>query len=350
MTNEKPAWAERTLGHMPGLGNDRPRGGAEIKGELDPGPAVVRYLYDNSRVDAQWSVLEERGFTWWADGLAQRVWAELAFDDDGIEICRVFAETELARGVGSATDAMKVIDPLNGLSAGSALVIDPDAGTIRSVASVWIHEQTSEILARSFSVTAAIQIAQAQTQGPLLAPLVDGELAISEHPDSGPRPEPDEMLGLLDLVTSDGASPSLWVGAEMTTALEMVQSLPIVTLATGDETGMSIEVPFRQATALVEVDATEPHPSLGNGMLVRLSLPGGANPGPEWAAMLNQLELDSLTRSQFIGSWVGSASFPTHVSFYPNLLARTGMGVVNIALSMINRVGWLAQEERATEA
>lgn len=350
MTNEMPTWAGGALGDMPGLGNERPGGGAEIKAELDPGLSVVRYLYDNSRVDAQWSVLEERGYTWWADGLAQRVWVEPALDDDGIEICRVIAETELVRRFGSVADATRIIDPLNGLSAGSALVIDPDARTIRSVASMWTHEQTSQIVARSFSVVAAIQVAQAQAQGPMLAPLVDGELALSEHPDSGPRPEPDEMLGLLELVASDGANPSLWVGAEMATALEMVQSVPIVTLATGDETGMSIEVPFGQATALIQVDATEAHPSLGNGMLVRLSLPGDANPGPEWAAMLNRSELDSLTRAQFIGSWVGSASFPTHVSFYPNLLARTGMGVVNIALSMIDRVGWLAQEGHASKA
>ena len=49
-----------------------------------PGLAVLRYLYDNSRVDAQWSVLGERGYTWWADGLAQRAWSEPALDDDGI--------------------------------------------------------------------------------------------------------------------------------------------------------------------------------------------------------------------------------------------------------------------------
>jgi len=112
--DEMTTWADTGLGEMPGLGNERARGGAEVKAELEPGLAVVRYLYDNSRVDSEWSVLEERGFTWWADDLAQRVWAEPGFDDDGIEIFRVFAQTDLVRGVEDVAGAMQAIDAFNG--------------------------------------------------------------------------------------------------------------------------------------------------------------------------------------------------------------------------------------------
>jgi len=41
----------------------------------DPGLAVVEHLYKQMQIDAQWSVRQERGFTWWGDRLAQRVWA-----------------------------------------------------------------------------------------------------------------------------------------------------------------------------------------------------------------------------------------------------------------------------------
>ena len=97
------------------------------------------------------------------------------------------------------------------------------------------------------------------------------------------------------------------------------------------------------------MDTVEAHPGLGNGMVVRLSLPSAAGPGPEWAAMRNNQELDSLTRSQFVGSWVGSADFATFVSFYPNMLARTGMGAINVALLSINRAGWIAGEGRSSD-
>ena len=350
MTSELATWTDVELGEMPGMGNERPRGGAEIKGELEPGLAVVRYLYDNSRVDAEWSVVRERGYTWWADGLAQRVWSEAAFDDDGIEVSRLFVETDLVRGVADEAAAVRAVDSLNGLSAGSALVFEPDAGTIRSVASMWVHEQMLDPVARSLSVIGAIQVAQAQQQATMLVPMVGGELAVTSHPESGVRPDPDEMLGVLAIVRMEGQAQPHWVGEAMESALEQLQRMPKVVLATGDETGITLEVPYGGATALIRLDTSWAHPDLGTGLMARLSLPGDGSHGPEWAAMRNRQELDSLTRAHFIGGWIGSTPFPTHLSFYPNLLANTGMAAVNIALSTINRVDWIAEERRSREA
>ncbi len=336
------AWSDPELGEAQGLGDDRPRGGAEVKTELDPGLAVVRYLYDNSRIDQGWAVLEDRGFTWWGSDLAQRVWSEPGLDDDGIEIFRVFARTALLKEVSDVPRATQGVDGLNAMSVGSALVVDPGARTVSSIASMWVHQDTAGWVSSTFSVIAAIQVAQAHEQASALAPLLTGEPASSGHPDSGVRTEADEMLGLLAVVGADGEGPSLWAGDEMVETLRQLRQLPIVTLATGDETGISLELPYRQTTTLIQLDTNEPHPALGNGLLVRISLPGDRGPGPDWASMRNHQELDSLTRSHFLGSWVGSARFPTFVSFYPNLTARTGMGSLNIAFSTINRAMWVA--------
>ena len=81
---------------------------------------------------------------------------------------------------------------------------------------------------------------------------------------------------------------------------------------------------------------------MGHGLLVRVSLPGDAGPGPDWAAMRNRQETESLTRSHFLGSWVGAAQFPTFVTFYPNFMEPAGMSTLNIILSTTNRVRWLA--------
>ena len=343
MANEVARWTQPDLGAMSGLGDDRPRGGAEIKQELEPGLAVVRYLYDNSRVDGQWSVLGERGYTWWADGLAQRVWSEPSLDDDGIEVYRLFVETDLVRGVSDQAAAVRVIDDMNGLSAGSALVLDPEADTVRSVASVWVHEQTLQGVAASLSVIGAIQVAQASRQATMLAPLVGGEPALSSHPEAGARPTPDEMLGVLALVRMDGQATPQWAGEPMEFTLGQAQRLPVVVLATGDDTGVTMEVPFNGTTALIQLEADADHPDLGSGMTARLSLPEADPGGAEWAAEQNREELRALTRAHFIGGWVGSASFPTFQAFYPNMLARSGMGAMNIALSMIGRARWMAQ-------
>jgi hypothetical protein len=347
MTNEQATWTDTSLGQMPGLGNARPRGGAEIKAELDPGLAVVRYLYDNSRVDAEWSVREERGFTWWADGLAQRVWCDPGFDDEGIEIHRLFVETDLVRGVEDATESVRAADSFNGLTAGSALVFEPQAGTIRSVASMWVHEQSVEWIARSLSVIGAIQVAQAQQQATMLVPMAGGELALSAHPESGPRPEPDEMLGVLEIVRMDGRAAPGWAGEQMAVALEQLRALPAVVLASGDDEGITLEVPYGQATALIQLDTSWAHPDLGAGLLARLSLPGDAAPGPESAARRNRQELAALTRAHFTGGWIGSGPFAVYLSFFPNMLSRTGLGVTNIALSMIGRARWTAEDAGA---
>ena len=303
MATDVAPWTATDLGAMPGLGNDRPAGGAEIKTELEPGLAVVRYLYDNSRVDARWSVLQERGYTWWADGLAQRVWSEPAFDDDGIEIYRLFVETDLVRGMPVTEAASRAVDELNGLSAGSILVFDEDEATIRSVASMWVHEQSLEWIARSLSVIGAAQVAMAQGQATTLVPMLGGEMALSSHPESGIRPQPDEMLGVLELVRMNGREGSLWVGDEMTLALEQMQRVPAVTLATGDETGVTMEVPFGDATALIQLDTTWEHPDLGSGLVSRLSLPReGA--GPAWAAQQNRREI-ALAHAVAPRRWLG---------------------------------------------
>ena len=343
MTTDVAPWTATDLGAMPGLGNDRPAGGAEIKTELEPGLAVVRYLYDNSRVDARWSVLQERGYTWWADGLAQRVWAEPAFDDDGIEIYRLFVETDLVRGMPVTEAASRAVDELNGLSAGSILVFDEDEATIRSVASMWAHEQSLEWIARSLSVIGAAQVAMAQGQATTLVPMLGGEMALSSHPESGIRPQLDEMLGVLELLRMNGREGSLWAGDEMTLTLEQMQPVPAVILATGDETGVTMEVPFGGETALIQLDTTWEHPDLGSGLVSRLSLPREGT-RPAWAAQQNRREVHSLTRSHLVGGWVADSPFPTFRAFSPNILARTGFAAVNVALSMIGRARWMAEE------
>jgi hypothetical protein len=342
-----PAWMNPTLGDSRGVGNDRPRGPAESKRELDPGLAVVRFAYDNSRVDQRWSAPEERGYAWWAQRLRQRIWSEPGLDDEGIEVFRIFVRTDLVRGVTDTAQARLAVDAANAMAAGSALIVDAEAGTVSSVASMWVHEQTREWVARTLSVVAAIQVAQAHALVEVVALLTTGEPDVSAHPTSGLRPEPDEMLGLLDLVKQVGQRSSAWANADLVDTLGQVRGIPIVTRATGDESGMTLEVPYRQTPALIRLDTREAHPALGHGLLMQLSLPGDAGPGPDWAALRNQQETESLTRSHFLGSWVGSASFPTFVAFYPNLIQPAGMSTLNIILSTINRVRWLAELGRS---
>ena len=56
------------------------------------------------QIDAEWSLRSERELTWWGPRLAQRIWAETVMVEDGDDIVRVHAETDVVRNVNAAGD------------------------------------------------------------------------------------------------------------------------------------------------------------------------------------------------------------------------------------------------------
>lgn len=340
--SEDRRWDDPDLGAVQGAGNERGAGRADIKKELEPGLAVVRFACDNSRVDLDWSQRDGRGFTWWGHRLPQRIWAEPPIEDAGIAITRVLASTDVVRGIADLAQAAAVVDKVNSLVLTSALVVDEGERTIRAIASAWVHGQSVEWAAPLFSIVAATQVAAAEQQADVLAALAGGEVAVSEHPVSGARPDADEMCGLLGLLEADGQGGSRWAGGDMKAALEVVRSMPGVTLATGDAAGITAEVVHGPRTSLVQLTTHERHPTYGSGMLVRVSLPVHLEDGPGWAAETNRREVATLVRSHFLGSWVGGSRFPSFVAFYPNFMAYSRVGVVNVAMSTVLRASWAA--------
>ena len=65
--------------------------------ERDYGLEAVTFVRERLQVDTQWAEPIDRGFRWWAGPLAQSVWAEPLFDDDGIVVSRVHVRTDLLR-------------------------------------------------------------------------------------------------------------------------------------------------------------------------------------------------------------------------------------------------------------
>src|SRR5205823_6535547 len=117
----------------------------------------------------------------------------------------------------------------------------------------------------------------------------------------------------------------VWQGEEVKEAVEQLQGPPCIR-ATGDDrgAGLAAEFPFFERTSLLRATTEEAHPQFGSGILFRLSLPL-TDPKEDWpkrALDLNTLELPSLTRSPFLGSWCagdhGDQAI-TFVSCYPNI-------------------------------
>ena len=74
------------------------------------------------QIDPEWSVREERNLTWWGHRLAQRIWAETVMIEDGDEIVRVHAETDVLRNVNTEAHAIQSLSILNRNASLSAYV------------------------------------------------------------------------------------------------------------------------------------------------------------------------------------------------------------------------------------
>jgi hypothetical protein len=333
-------------------GDARPRGPLELVGDLDAGAAAVRWVFDAMRIDPEWSVWEERGFTWWGHGQAQRVWAEPGLDDDGFVVYRLHARADVVRSLDVGGDVLAKLNALNSMCVTSALVADADMGSVGYAASVWVHEETLEWVSRLFQLVVAIQAAHANAQGELLAGMIGGERAVSAHPESGLREVPDEMLGVMEqIVVPIGRESSRWRGPEMEAFVELEKRGPFVVFASGDDAGLTAEFPLLDRTALLQAVTDEPHPSLGNGMLVRLSLPEHVadEDGGSWANNMNGQELAVLTRSHFLGSWVVANGTPTFVTFYPNALKLAPGDIQSLLVSANVRAKWVAEGVRGDD-
>ena len=127
--------------------------------------------------------------------------------------------------------------------------------------------------------------------------------------------------------------------------VEVVQSSGNTVLATGDADGLTVELPFQSETSLLTVATRESHPQLGNGVLIKLTLPVlfSEQDGSRFASELNRRELESLTRSHFLGSWCWHDEFVHYVTFLPNVLNLGDVDLFNFLAASYGRAKWVAE-------
>jgi hypothetical protein len=312
----------------------------------DVGLRVVDKIAHSFTLDAEWSVRDERGFTWWGKDLAQGVWSEPGFDDDGFEIFRLHARTDLLRDFDPTEENLAKLNAFGGFATTSGYLVDARAGTVQLAASMYVHEETEDWVRRSFQLVTAIQAADAQIKAPVLAELTGAAVAASAHPESGARPILDDMLNVLEHVVAPlGRGPSAWQGDQMRWTTDIVQRGTFTVLATGGETGLSAEFPLQSRTSLLTVTTEAENPQLGNGVLLILHLPMAIDQGDgvRLAAELTRRELSTLTRTQMIGAWCWRDDGMHHVTFLPNAMHVGGGDLLNVVVSMSGRAKWVAE-------
>lgn len=255
-------------------------------GQLLPDGHIRGEQFGQLMIDGEWAVRDGRSFTWWPHRLAQRVdvsTPRLAFGDPMVAV-RV--RNDLVSDVRADDDTVAdVVAGLNIHASLGAYVWHPKTRRITLNTSAYIHDG-NRALERFFGAAVLLGTIEAHSTAHPLADVLDGTAAVTDHPGTGERPTPDDLLAFADNeIAPRGRGPSAFVGPAMAaiTRAPSLQGVP----ANADETGLTAELPFLGATpamlragnggpietSLVQFLTAAPHPAYGSGLLVMLRLP-----------------------------------------------------------------------------
>lgn len=309
---------------------------------MDAGVRTVNETYAAFRLSARWSKRSGRGFTWLPHERAQRIWTTEPMHWHGVWTQRVVAETDLFH-LNATPDALTKLALLSGDATMSALVVAEDVVRLRCA--VLVYDEAQSWASELFQTAALVQAWEAEHHAPAWAEAFGAEPLLHQHPKSGVRPEPDEILDTL-------TDRAVWAGRQRWTRRDFTQAIHWLGQygieATEAPSGLSVEFPFgrprgaehrapsrargksgTRPTNLLRV-TKERHPELGWGLRLKLSL--AAWPTNRLGVELHTTELNVLdeeTResNHLIGSWAAESDgmSPCFTCFLPASLYGPGM-------------------------
>jgi hypothetical protein len=164
---------------------------------------------------------------------------------------------------------------------------------------------------------------------------------------------PDEIFGVLQAIyIPEGNKQSRWSGGSEFVEFAEKFGRSDACFGLGDLSGLTLEAPFGDQSALIRLWTTERHPQLGRGLLVTLETPFDApnDQVSRRSAMLNYAESTRWMDFPQLGCWGSRKSVSTegksrlvHVSFVPNCLYQRGLAT-NYAFWSVARARWARRE------
>ena len=315
----------------------------------DLGLQVVKTIHDTVEVPATWSLEAHRNFTWWAHRLAQHVWAEPPRFSNEIEVVRIHAATDLLRKVPDGDQTIDRLSALNRFATLSALVWERESAEIVLHTAAYVHARNVSWLLPLLNAAVVLQTAEAHAQVDELASHFEAEPAETNHPSSGRRRDPDDILDVLGTVygrVGSARSPFTEADFEATTQMEPRPW----TKAEQDGLGFTAELNLPGAAqgeaethAVVHASADTQHPRLGTGLVLRLTLPPArGQTAAAQAAELNLAEFREWTNSHLFGAWCKSGEDAlSFVQFLPAAVYEAGL-LSRLAWNLAVRGRWAA--------
>jgi hypothetical protein len=213
--------------------------------------------------------------------------------------------------------------------------------------SVYVSSDLLRWLPKFFAREAIVQVVNAEMQSVTLSEAVGGKPDVLP---SGRNDSPDDILGVVGGVyVPDGKKRSRWNNIDEFVNFAETYGRSDVCFATGDKSGLTLETPFGDSSALIRLQSDVEHPQLGSGLLVTIQIPflTAIEEISKESALLNFLEASRWTDFPQLGCWQlhggGVSNELAHASFVPNALYSDGIAT-NFAFWSVARVRWLRQE------
>lgn len=315
----------------------------------DLGLEIVSQIHDILKVPDHWRIDINRGFTWWAEEFAQRVWSDEGVFSNAQSFYRVHVETDILLGRGKAQAFELALATEMSHATMSSVCFDVDKDTYVLHSSGYFTHDNEEWLPKLFVGGAALQVDEAHVFGKDLARKLHAVPAITEHPIHGLRSTPDPILGAIDRFFKPyGRQPSKWTDNGEWRGVGWAMDRQADRFETDERSYCKAQFPwFLDPTTPIELVVTseETHPVLGNGLRMRLMIP--LHLGPERAAHtameLNNIERKEWLRCQMLGSWGFEEGHLEYEAFVPNTLYHADV-LENLALSMAVRANWVNEQ------
>ena len=299
------------------------------------------------RIPDHWSTDRDRGFIWWPSAYAQTIYSDMPNFHTDSALYRIHCETELVRGRGHHETCELAIAQSMVTATLSAVLYDEKLDIYKLHCSVYACEKNFDWARRVFMLAAALQAIDANRAAPKLAQAYQLSAAQSEHCTNGFRSTPDPILQSDDLYLKPaGMGPSKWLeaGEEWLDARDRVRRVGSHAVTDGRsylQAEFEWEGGTHTAPLRLEVRADQPHPILGSGLKLVLTLPV-LMPSRERAH--TAVEFNTLERTEWnwchdLGSWCVEGSDLSFHAFIPNIAYSPGM-LSDFSHDMALRAGW----------
>jgi len=315
---------------------------------------------DNARV-VRTTRSDAEGFDWWPGDFRVRVRAERS---KAVDTVRLVIRTDLLKEVPIANEQfISVVDALSHFTLSTYAWVYPPAPfweqykksgfdpsglgpRLGFSCSAYVSSESVNWLSDFLAQTCVMQPINAQIQSAVIQEGVGGVPDVS-RPDALKGVDFDLALQVVALLYAPhGVKPSAWAGTGEFESFADKWAASDSCFGFGDATGLTVETPFGDHSAIIRLETEPKHPQLGYGLLATLRLPySGKNLSTaKDAATLNLNESAGWTDFPLLGCWHsrkirGDDHELAFSLFIPNALYQPGLAT-HVTFWFLKRARW----------